>query len=231
MPRRKNSDTPKTNNSITVPIIKPLTRTQEDVFKHYEAGQNLLLHGVAGTGKTFLAMYLALKDVLNERLYQRVVIVRSVVPTRDMGFLPGNQKEKQRVYEQPYSAITTELFGRGDAYEILKTKAIVDFISTSFVRGVTFNDAIIIVDECQNMTFHELDSVITRIGKNCKVIFSGDYRQTDLTRDVEKNGLRQFMDVLGHMNEFQTVEFTEEDIVRSKLVKNYIISKLRKGLT
>ena len=158
-------------------------------------------------------------------------MVRSVVPTRDMGFLPGNQKEKQRVYEQPYMSIATELFGRGDAYEVLKGKGLIDFISTSFVRGVTLDNCVVIVDECQNMTFHELDSVITRMGHNCRVIFCGDYRQSDLLRDSEKKGLKDFMRVLGTMKHFDIIEFTEDDIVRSPLVKEYIIAKLKNGHT
>lgn len=234
MPRRKkDSDTPSTrtpNNSMALRKIEPLTATQRLVFDHYDDRKNLMLHGVAGTGKTFLAMYLALDSVLRKE-YRQVIVVRSVVPTRDMGFLPGNQKEKQRVYEAPYYAIATELFGRGDAYEVLKQKNMVDFISTSFIRGVTLDNCIVIVDECQNMTFHELDSVITRLGENCKVLFCGDYRQTDLLRDVEKAGLKDFMRIIDSMYFFETVEFHEEDIVRSALVKEYIISKLKAGKT
>jgi phosphate starvation-inducible protein PhoH len=155
----------------------------------------------------------------------KVIILRSVVPTRDMGFLPGSAKDKAKVYEAPYYSICNELFGRGDAYEILKTKGIVDFQTTSFIRGTTFSDCIVVVDEMQNMTYQELDSVITRIGDNCKIIFSGDFKQTDLLKDAERNGLLNFMKILKHMNLFDCIEFTKEDIVRSKLVKSYIIAK------
>lgn len=232
MPRRKKSEDqrPSGNSQLKIRDIDAITDNQGKAFDFYDDGKHLMLHGVAGTGKTFLAMYLALESVF-KREYQRVVVVRSVVPTRDMGFLPGNQKEKQRVYEQPYQAITTELFNRGDAYDILKGKAMVDFISTSFVRGVTLDNCIVIVDECQNMTFHELDSVITRMGENCRVMFCGDYRQTDLLRDNEKAGLRDFMRIIDSMHHFETVEFTEDDIVRSALVKEYIMAKLRNGKT
>lgn len=228
MPRRKDKETNRGNNALSLATIEPITTTQEDVFEAYDEGRHLCLHGVAGTGKTFLAMYLALDSVF-QRQYNRVVVVRSVVPTRDMGFLPGNQKEKQRVYEQPYMAIATELFGRGDAYEVLKSKNIIDFISTSFVRGVTLDNCVVIVDECQNMTFHELDSVITRMGENCRVLFCGDYRQSDLLRDFEKKGLKDFMRVLSNMQHFDILEFSEDDIVRSALVKEYIIAKLKNG--
>jgi phosphate starvation-inducible protein PhoH len=142
-----------------------------------------------------------------------------------MGFLPGNNKEKAKVYEAPYYAICTELFGRGDAYEYLKNKNIIDFISTSFIRGITLNDSIVIVDEIANLTGHELDSVITRIGKNCKIIFCGDFRQSDFTKDQEKNGLMDFMRVIKRMKSFEFVDFQKEDIVRSSMVKNYIIEK------
>ena len=206
--------------------IEPLTENQKLTFEYYENGKNLLLHGIAGTGKSFLSVYLALQSILNENSrYKRLVLVRSVVPTRDMGFLPGNNKEKAKVYEAPYQAIFTELFGRGDAYEFLKGKNLVDFISTSFIRGITLNDSIIVVDEIANMTSHELDSVITRIGKNCRVIFCGDFRQSDFTREHEKNGLINFMKVLNRMRSFEMVDFQKEDIVRSALVKDYIIAK------
>jgi len=206
--------------------IDPLTDNQRKTFEAFAKDKNLLLHGSAGTGKSFISLYLSLLEVMEGHGdLHKVVILRSVVPTRDMGFLPGSAKEKARVYEAPYSSICNELFGRGDAYEILKTKGIVDFQTTSFVRGTTFSDCIVVVDEMQNMTYQELDSVITRIGENCRVIFSGDFKQSDLIRDAERNGLLTFMKILKHMNMFDAIEFTKEDIVRSKLVKSYIIAK------
>ena len=144
-----------------------------------------------------------------------------------MGFLPGNNREKTKVYEAPYYAICSELFERGDAYEYLKSKNIVDFISTSFIRGITLNNCIIVVDEIANMTLHELDSVITRVGKNCRVIFCGDFRQSDFSKEHEKNGLIDFMKILNRMKSFEYVDFTENDIVRSSMVKEYIIAKDR----
>lgn len=206
--------------------IEPLTDNQKLSFEAYNQNKNLMLHGIAGTGKSFISLYLALNQVLNDNSqYRKIVIVRSVVPTRDMGFLPGNNKEKARVYEAPYYAICSELFGRSDAYEYLKNRNILDFISTSFIRGITLNDSIVIVDEIANLTGHELDSVITRIGKNCKVIFCGDFRQSDFTKDQEKNGLMDFMKIIKRMRSFEFVDFQKEDIVRSSMVKNYIIEK------
>lgn len=208
--------------------IEPLTNNQKLSFEAYQSNKNLMLHGIAGTGKSFISMYLALRDILAENShYKKVVIVRSVVPTRDMGFLPGNSREKAKVYEAPYYAISTELFGRGDAYEYLKSKNVIEFISTSFIRGITLNDSIIIVDEIANMTLHELDSVITRVGKNCKVIFCGDFRQSDFTKDHEKNGLVDFMKIIQRMKSFVFIDFNEQDIVRSSMVKDYIIQKDR----
>ena len=206
--------------------INPLTENQRKTFESYNNGKNLLLHGIAGTGKSFIANYLATKQLLEpDSRYKKIVIIRSVVPTRDMGFLPGNNKEKAKVYEAPYYAIFSELFNRGDAYEYLKAKNIVEFISTSFIRGITLNDCIIIVDEIANMTGHELDSVITRIGKNCKIIMCGDFRQTDFTFEHDKSGLMDFMRVITKMRSFEFIDFQKEDIVRSSLVKEYIIMK------
>ena len=223
---QKNEDTLRLNFKLKQ--IEPLTENQRITFEKYNSGKNLLLHGIAGTGKSFLSIYLALQTILSESdRYKKLVIVRSVVPTRDMGFLPGNNREKTKVYEAPYYAICSELFERGDAYEYLKSKNIVDFISTSFIRGITLNNCIIVVDEIANMTLHELDSVITRVGKNCRVIFCGDFRQSDFSKEHEKNGLIDFMKILNRMKSFEYVDFTENDIVRSSMVKEYIIAKDR----
>lgn len=208
--------------------IEPLTENQKLSFESYYQGKNLMLHGIAGTGKSFISIYLGLQEILSENSrYKKLVIIRSVVPTRDMGFLPGNSKEKAKVYEAPYYAICTELFNRGDAYEYLKNKNVVEFISTSFIRGITLNDCIIIVDEIANLTLHELDSVITRVGKNCRVIFSGDFRQSDFSKEQDKNGLIDFMRIIERMKSFTFIDFDENDIVRSSMVKDYIIQKNR----
>jgi len=236
MPRRNRGhqeESKQQRHGFGLSKISPLTSTQSEVFDAYKDNQNLMLHGVAGTGKTFLSLYLALNDVVQGvDQKKKVIIVRSVVPTRDMGFLPGNQKEKARAYESPYYSICNELFGRGDAYETLKSKGIIDFITTSFVRGITLDNCIVVVDEAQNMASMELHSVMTRIGQNCKVIFCGDTRQDDLTseRKKEESGLSQFMRILKRMNSFDFIEFGEEDIVRSDLVKEYIITRNRLGL-
>lgn len=216
----------KQKQSFKLKSIQPITANQEVVFEEWNDGQNLLLHGVAGTGKTFLGFYLGLTELFDqETSYQSVTIVRSAVPTRDMGFLPGNLKEKSRAYELPYYAIATELYGRGDAYEILKNRNDVEFITTSHVRGITLNNTIVVVDEIQNLTFHELDSIITRCGKNCKIIMCGDFRQNDLADQGEDSGIKKFMNIIKKMSMFSFVEFTNDDIVRSKLVKEYIIVK------
>ena len=211
--------------------VNPLTENQRIAFDAFDDGKHLMLHGMAGTGKTFIALYKAIDALMsNKGVQNKIYIVRSVVPTRDMGFLPGNQKEKMKVYEAPYYAICTEMFDRSDAYEILKQKNAIEFISTSFIRGITMNNCYVIVDEMNNLNFHELDSVITRIGKNCKVMFCGDFRQSDLTKDQERNGLKDFMRILGRLNDFVHVDFLEQDIVRSKLVKEYIIARQKLGL-
>lgn len=217
------------HNHFELREISPLTVNQTQTFKAYQQGKHMLLHGVAGTGKTFISLYLALNDILNSSRYKQIVIIRSVVPSRDMGFLPGSAKEKARVYEEPYKMICDDLFARGDGYDILKNKRLLDFTTTSFLRGVTFHDAIIIVDECQNMLQQELDTVMTRVGNNCRIMFCGDFRQTDLSKHEERKGLLSFMNILDKMSCFEKIEFGKEDIVRSALVKSYIISKLELG--
>jgi len=207
---------------LTLSEIEPLTHNQVAAF---ESEKHLVLHGVAGTGKTFISCYLAFDDMLKS-VYNKLIIIRSAVPTRDIGFLPGNEKEKSAIYEEPYKDICIELFQRGDSYEILKTKGLVNFMTTSFIRGVTLRDAVIIVDECQNMSFHELDSIITRVGENCRIIFCGDFRQSDLS----KNGLKDFIRIIKAMDQFDLVDFEIKDIVRSGFVKDYITAKTDLGL-
>lgn len=218
-------------NHFELRSIKPLTVNQENTFDAYHDGHNLMLHGYAGTGKTFCALYLALKDILSGRSdAERIILIRSVVPSRDMGFLPGSIKDKIKVYEEPYKEICDDLFGRGDGYDILKMKKLVEFTTTSFLRGLTFNNAIVIVDETNNMLMSELDTVMTRMGNNSRIIFCGDYRQTDLNKPHEKEGITQFMKITHKINSFRHIEFQKEDIVRSGVVKDYIIQKTEMGL-
>jgi phosphate starvation-inducible PhoH-like protein len=201
-----------------------LTKLQLDTIQAFERGDHLVLHGVAGTGKTFISAYIALKSI-QEKKYQKLFFLRSAVPTRDMGFLPGNWRQKAQVYEDPYVQICNELYGRGDAYDILKQKNITEFLTTSFVRGTTFRDCILLIDEINNMSFHELDSLITRVGPNCRIIFCGDYRQSDLKTTEERSGLNRFIEILNSIRSFTHFEFGIEDIVRSDVVKEYIIGK------
>jgi predicted ribonuclease YlaK len=211
--------------------LTPLTQNQRAAISAYKNNKNLMLHGMAGTGKTYIGLSLAFEEVLDpSNDYEKVVIIRSTVSTRDIGFLKGDDKEKIAVYEAPYSSLCMELFGIADAYESLKTQGAVQFMSTSFVRGITLNNCVIIIDEFENLSFHELDTVITRMGKNSKIVFCGDYTQSDLTKTNERNGCLDFMRILKAMNRFEFIEFGIEDIVRGETVRDYIIAKYKLGL-
>jgi phosphate starvation-inducible protein PhoH len=218
----------KPNNMLSMRNIDPITQTQENLFDSYDDGYNIAAIGTAGTGKTMCAMYLALSDVMECPEFERVIIVRSAVQTREQGFMPGSKAQKEAVYTQPYVDIVNDLFQRGDAWEILKTKRMIEFMSSSFVRGLTFDNAIIVVDECQSMTYHELDSIITRVGESSKIIFCGDTKQDDLQQSRNRadiSGLGEFINVLRRIPSFDVVKFNVEDIVRSGLVKEYILAK------
>ena len=210
--------------------FQPLTENQGKFFDAYRTGDYFIaLHGVAGTGKTFCALYKAIEEVLDKsNPFNKIIIVRSAVQSREIGHLPGNVDEKMEIYQQPYRQICETLFGRRDAWDRLEEQHHIEFISTSFIRGMSFDDAIIIVDEMQNMTFEEIDTVMTRVGYRSKIIWCGDYRQTDLNkRKNDVSGILKFFDVAHHMNAFTRIEFTADDIVRSSLVKDYIIAKMR----
>lgn len=216
--------------------IKPITPAQEKVFEAYAQQKNLFLYGAAGTGKSFVAMYLALREILQENSqYEKLYIVRSLVPTREIGFLPGDHEDKSNLYQIPYKNMVKYMFEMPDdnafemLYNNLRAQETISFWSTSYIRGVTLDDCVIIVDEFSNLNFHELDSMITRAGQNCKIVFAGDYTQSDLVKTNERNGILDFMKILETMDEFDTIEFGIEDIVRSGLVRNYIISKLNLG--
>jgi len=208
----------------------PLTENQKKFFDAYKRGDYFVaLHGVAGTGKTFCAMYKALEEVLDKsNPFKKIILVRSAVQSREVGHLPGDVTEKMEIYQQPYRQICETLFGRKDAYQRLEEQGYVEFISTSFIRGMSFDDAIIIVDEMQNLTFEEIDTVMTRVGYRSKIIWCGDYRQTDLNKKKnDMSGILKFFDIALHMEAFTKIEFTPDDIVRSSLVKDYILAKLR----
>lgn len=207
--------------------FSPLTDNQQAFFEAYSAGDYfIMLTGSAGTGKSFIACYKAIEDVLEKSTsFHRVVIVRSAVQSRDVGFTPGSLEDKMSLYEQPYMQIFHNLFGRRNAYELLKEAGKIEFISTSFIRGMSYDDAIIIVDECQNMNWEELSTIMTRVGYRSKIIFCGDYRQSDLYRKAgDKSGLGKFHAIAKTMTSFTNIEFTTDDIVRSSLVKDFLIA-------
>ena len=217
--------------------VGPITENQEIFFNEWKNGKNLFAYGAAGTGKTFIALYLALKDVIDEETpYDKVYIVRSLVSTREIGFLPGTHEDKSELYQVPYKNMVRNMFHMPDQasfdmlYDNLKNQETISFWSTSFLRGTTLDDAIVIVDESQNLNFHELDSIITRVGQDSKIVFCGDINQSDLQRTNERNGILDFQRILQGMEEFEEIEFGISDIVRSGLVKSYLVSKMTLGL-
>lgn len=226
---------PRINNHLKLRLddlktFEPLTQNQKLFFDAYKQGDYFVaLHGVAGTGKTFIALYKAIEEVLDKtNTFNKIIIVRSAVQSREIGHLPGDVSEKMEIYQQPYRQICDTLFGRRDAWDRLEEQGHVTFISTSFIRGMSFDDAIIIVDEMQNLTFEEIDTVMTRVGYRSKIIWCGDYRQTDLNKKKnDMSGILKFFDIAQHMKAFTRIEFTPDDIVRSSLVKDYILAKLR----
>ena len=250
MPRKKKSDQPigvgmtakqmkrkKPINTDMMRDIAPLTDNQRLLYNAYEADKNLIAYGVAGTGKTFITLYNALKDVLDpETPYEKIYIVRSLVSTREIGFLPGDHEDKSFLYQIPYKNMVKYMFEMPTEadfemlYGNLKAQDTIGFWSTSFIRGTTFDKAIIIVDEFQNLNFHELDSIITRVGESSKIMFCGDATQSDLVKTNERNGIIDFMKILRNMSSVDIVEFGIEDIVRSGLVKEYILTKLEMGM-
>ena len=222
------------NNLVT---IKSITDNQKVVFDSWKKDKNQFLFGAAGTGKTFISLYLALKDVMNLKSpYNKVVLVRSLIPTREIGFLPGDEEDKAALYQIPYQNMVQFMFEMpneqqfNSLYDRLKGQGTLFFLSTSFLRGLTFDNSIIIVDECQNLNFHELDTIITRIGQDSKLVFCIDFDQTDFVKQSEKSGLHHFLQILQEMEEFNCMEFTIGDIVRSGFVRSYLINKIKLGI-
>tara|TARA_Y100001972_G_scaffold70356_1_gene85707 strand:- start:233 stop:985 length:753 start_codon:yes stop_codon:yes gene_type:complete len=250
MPKKRNGDQPigvgmtakqmkrkKPVNADYLVNIDPITDNQKALFDSYKAGKHIIAYGSAGTGKTFVTLYNALKDVLDEKTpYEKIYIVRSLVSTREIGFLPGDHEDKSDIYQVPYKHMVKYMFQMSsDAdfdmlYGNLRAQDTIKFWSTSFLRGTTLDNAIVIVDEFQNLNFHELDSIITRIGENSKIYFCGDATQTDLQKTNERNGIVDFMKIIRSMPSFDLIEFGIDDIVRSGLVKEYLIAKLEQGM-
>jgi len=215
----------KETNVLELLQIKPKTINQQKIFNSFDSDQHLFIHGFAGTGKTFIALYLALEAVLEHSDYDNVTIVRSAVPSRKQGFLPGNDTEKNEVFELPYYPLVGGLFNRPDAYKQLKSREVIKFLSTSYLRGLTLNNSVIIVDEVQNMNFGEVDTIVTRTGDNCKLILIGDTRQNDLKYQNEDSCIDRLQQTINRMKSFDQIEMGIQDICRNKVVKEWLIAQ------
>lgn len=214
------------STSLNLKIVSPKTNNQQEVFEEYINDADLVLHGSAGTGKTYISLYLALRDIMTKYdTKSKVIVFRSIVPTRDIGFLKGTLTEKVEIYEEPYKYLCSELFDNPEAYELLKKSGKIEFQTTSFIRGLTIDNAIVIVDEYQNMNLHELSSLITRLGPNSRIIFCGDTEQSDIQGLKHRADLADFLGIISFMPSFRTVQFGSADIVRSGKVKDYILAK------
>ena len=251
MARRKSAPSPVDFNNLNVKSsrkkkaigkeflldIQPITETQQKFYDSYDENKHLVAYGVPGSGKTFSSLYKSLQEVFDETSdKESIYIVRSLVQTRSIGFMPGSETEKQGYFETPYRAMVKHMFQLPSEvdfdmlYDNLKSQKTIKFYNTSFLRGLTFDDCVIIVDEFQNLNFHELSSIITRVGENCRIIFSGDAEQTDLISTNEKNGIHDFMRILQIMPSFDILEFGVDDICRSGLVREFILAKRELGL-
>ncbi len=230
--RKKQQKTSEINHtldsSFKLKKIVPLTEAQIDTFEAWDENFNLFLYGSAGSGKSYISLYLALQELLKKNSeYHKIYIIRSAVEGRAIGFLPGDLNEKIEVFTHPYIPIVNDLFGRGDAFEIAKQKDAIRFLTTSHLRGLTFDNCIIIVDEVQNMNYEEAKTVITRVGKDTKIIFCGDIAQNDLYRSkYDTSGMDKFMNVIDKMDCFEMIEFCVDDIVRSGITKEFILAEL-----
>lgn len=231
MGKKKTAAQETTKQHFSLKKITPLTDNQTKTFEEYEKGNHLILSGSAGSGKSFLAMYLGMKDLMQfNSYYNKLIIIRSAVPTRDLGFVPGTLEEKSKIYQEPYMNIVNELVGRGDAWHFMTNKEIIEFQTTSFLRGLTFKDCIIIFDEFQSATFHEIDTVLTRVGENCRFILCGDFNQNDLSLKKEKSGFQNAITILKNIENVSEISFNINDVVRSGFVRKYLEQKQKLGI-
>ena len=218
-------------NTLSLDFVRQKTENQKKIFSQYFQKKHILIHGLPGTGKTFISLFLALKDLLSDSDIEKIIIIRSAVSARELGFMPGSARDKMRVFEEPYFEICSKLFDREDAYTQLKMRKMIDFSPTSFLRGITFENAVVIVDEVQNLNDHEISTVITRMGQGSRMLLCGDFRQSDFaTKGLEESGINNLFKIIRLMPSFTHVEMGINDIVRSGLVKEYLEARHELGL-
>jgi phosphate starvation-inducible PhoH-like protein len=218
--RRENSESKRyTPVEYGFTDVKPLNFIQGEYLRAIQTNQIIFGVGSAGTGKTYVAATYAAGELFHRRI-QKIIVTRPNVETgRGLGFLPGTLEEKYAPYLEPFDNVFTRCLGKGFYEYALKAKDI-EPRPLGFMRGSTFDNCIVLLDEAQNATREEMKMLLSRIGKNCKMIISGDVDQSD----IPDSGLSDAINRLDHIPDIEVVRFLDDDIVRSKMCKQIILA-------
>jgi phosphate starvation-inducible PhoH-like protein len=217
--RRQQSNAPQNPIEYGFKDVKPLNYIQEQYLDAIKQNDVVFGVGSAGTGKTYIAASYAAGELFHRRV-NKIILTRPNIETgRGLGFLPGELDEKYAPYLEPFDNVFQRSLGKGFYEYALKNKDI-EPRPIGFMRGATFDNAIVLVDEAQNLTKTELKMLLSRVGKNCKVILSGDPDQ----RDISNSGLEDAIKRLEQIEGVEVVRFLEQDIVRSRMCKQIIIA-------
>ena len=200
--------------------ITARTENQQLLVKAFENNDLVFATGPAGSGKTFVAIALAVKALKNKEV-RKIILSRPAVEAGEkLGFLPGEMKDKLEPYLQPLDDAGEDMIPAAKLKEYMENN-VIQIAPLAFMRGRTLNDAVIILDEAQNTTTHQIKMFLTRLGMNAKMIVTGDVTQIDLPPSTT-SGLIQAMQILKGVNGIGKIEFTKKDIVRHKLVQRIV---------